>query len=192
MKRVLLTLFLFFSFQLKAEENALFAFVRLKTSEGDIRIKLYKKEAPRTVENFLGLATGAKAFRDPKTGKKVKDTPFYKNMLFHKVHPELGIQTGCPWGNGKGWPGYTLKGEENELKFDKPYLVAMSRIQDSVNSVGSQFFITTKSISHLNSEHTIFGEVIEGSKVVDTISNVKRDAMMKPIKPIYLKEVVVE
>ncbi len=192
MKRAFLLVALFFSFQLNAEPDALFAFVTLKTSMGDIKLKLYKKDAPRTVENFLGLTLGTKAFRDPKTGKKIKDLPFYKDMIFHKVHPDLGIQTGCPWGNGKGWPGYTLKSEENELKFDKPYLVAMSRIQDSMNSVGSQFFISVKPLPHLNGEHTIFGEVVTGTNIVDQISNARRDAMMKPLKPILLKEVVVE
>jgi peptidyl-prolyl cis-trans isomerase A (cyclophilin A) len=192
MKSLLFTLLFIFSNLSLAEDNALFSFVTLKTSMGDIRLKLYKKEAPRTVENFIGLATGSKTFRDVKTGKKVKETPFYKNMIFHKVHPELGIQTGCPWGNGKGWPGYTIKEETNELKFDRPYLVSMSKISNNDNSSGSQFFITTKEEPHLNENYSVFGEVETGQEIVRKISQVPRDAMMKPLTPIKLIEITVE
>lgn len=192
MKSFLIGLFLLFSLQSLAQEDALFVHVRLKTSKGDIRLKLYKKEAPRTVENFIGLVTGAKAYRDPKSGKKIKDTPFYHNLIFHKVHPELGIQTGCPWGTGKGWPGYTIKNESNELKFDKPFLVGMSRIPENENSMGSQFFITTKAVSHLNGEYTVFGEVVAGQDVVVAISNERRDAIMRPIKTVQLHDIVLD
>lgn len=178
--------------QAYAQGNALFTFVTLKTSKGDIRLKLFKKDAPLTVENFVGLATGRKQFRNVKTGKKVKDTVFYKDMIFHKVHPELGIQTGCPWGTGKGWPGYTLKNEENDLKFNKPYLVAMAKIDGNPDSMGSQFFITTKAVPHLEETYFVFGEVESGQDIVDAIAKVPRDAMMRPLKPIKLTEVVVE
>lgn len=172
--------------------NALYTYAKLVTSMGTIRLKLYKKEAPRTVENFVGLATGEKSYRDLNTGKKYKDTPFYKKMVFHKVHPELGIQTGCPWGNGKGWPGFTIKNEANDLKFDRPFLVGMSRTQDNPNSMGSQFFITTAKSEHLDKTHTVFGEVVSGEDVVKKISLVKRDAMMKPLQPVMLEEILIE
>jgi peptidyl-prolyl cis-trans isomerase A (cyclophilin A) len=175
-----------------AQGNALYAFATLKTSMGDIRLKLYKREAPNYVENFVDLATGEKQFRNVKTGKKVRDVPFYQNMIFHKVHPELGIQTGCPWGTGKGWPGYTLKREENELTWDKPYLVGMSRISDDNNSVGSQFFITTQAAPHLNGKYTVIGEVEDGFAIVNKISRVPRDAMMRPLEPIEMKRIIVE
>lgn len=192
MLRLFVSLILFCSSSAFAQENALFSFVTLETSMGNIRLKLYKKEAPNYVENFIGLATGDKPFRDVRTGKKLKDTPFYKDMIFHKVHPELGIQSGCPWGNGKGWPGYTVREEKNKLKFDKPYLVSMAKIQGDENSVGSQFFITTKKAPHLDKDYTVMGEVVDGFAVVDKISQAKHDAMMKPIKPIELKRVIVE
>lgn len=175
-----------------AAPDALFAYVTLKTSMGDIQLKLYKKEAPRTVENFMGLATGSKSYRDSKTGKKAMNKPFYQDMIFHKVHPKLGIQTGCPWGNGKGWPGFTIKQEKNDLKFDRPYLVAMSRTLQDPNSAGSQFFITTAAAPHLNENYTVMGEVVSGHDVVQKISMQKRDAMMKPLKPIKLMEVTVD
>lgn len=192
MSRIFFVLILFFSFNSSAEENALFSFVQLETSLGEIKLKLYKKEAPNSVENLIGLADGTKPFRDVQTGKKVKDTIFYKDMIFHKVHPELGIQTGCPWGNGKGWPGYTLKQEKNELVFDRPYLVAMAKIEGDPNSVGSQFFITTKSAPHLNKKYTVIGEVVRGMDTVNKIARVARDAMMKPLKPVILKRIVIE
>lgn len=176
----------------EATSNALFTFVRMVTSMGTIRLKLYKQDAPRTVENFVGLASGSKAYRDLSTGKKFRDTPFYKKMVFHKVHPDLGIQSGCPWGNGKGWPGFTIKNEANDLKFDRPFLIGMSRTQDNPNSMGSQFFITTAKADHLDKTFIVFGEVVEGEDVVKRISQVKRDAMMKPLQPVVLEEVIVE
>lgn len=192
MSALFLSLLFVFMPTLQADDNALFAHVTLKTSKGDIQLKLFKKEAPRTVENFLGLASGSKPYRDAKDGQKVRGTPFYDGLIFHKIHPELGIQTGCPWGNGKGWPGFTIKNEKNDLKFDRPFLVAMSQIQGQDNSVGSQFFITTVPAEHLNKDHTVMGEVVAGHDVVQKISRQKRDAMMKPIKPIKLKEVVID
>lgn len=192
MRWIFLITFLFSIQIANAEENALFSYATLQTSMGPIRLKLFKKQAPKYVENFVGLSDGSKPFRDVQTGKKVKDVPFYKNMVFHKVHPRLGIQTGCPWGNGKGWPGFTLKQETNDLKFDRPYLVTMATIEGDQNSVGSQFFITTKPAPHLNEKYTVMGEVEKGFAVVDAIASVKRDAMMKPLKPIKLKKVVIE
>jgi peptidyl-prolyl cis-trans isomerase A (cyclophilin A) len=188
----LLFFFILISANTQAHANALFAFVNLETSLGVIRLKLYKKEAPVYVENFVGLASGEKQFRNIKTGKKIKDTAFYQDMIFHKVHPDLGIQTGCPWGNGKGWPGFTVKQEKNELKFDKPYLVSMAAISGDSNSVGSQFFITTKKAPHLDNEYTVMGEVVQGFEIVDQISQVPRDAIMRPLKPIKLIRVTVE
>lgn len=192
MLRLLIISLLFVPSVAFSQGNALFAFVTLKTSAGDIRLKLYKREAPQYVENFVGLANGSKQFRDVRTGRKVKDVPFYKDMIFHKVHPELGIQTGCPWGNGKGWPGFTLKDEKNGLKFDKPYLVSMARIKGDENSVGSQFFITTQKAPHLDEDYTVMGEVERGFAVVDKIAKAPRDAMMRPLTPIKLERVVVE
>lgn len=192
MARVLFCILFLYSTTAISEGNALFQFITLKTSEGDIRLRLFKKEAPSTIDNFVGLITGLKPFRDVRNGRKMKDTPFYRDMIFHKVHPDLGIQTGCPWGNGKGWPGYTLKQEKNDLKFDRPYLVAMSIIQGNSNSVGSQFFITTKEAKHLDEDYTVIGEVDSGFEIVKKISLSKRDALMRPIEPIKLNEVVVD
>ena len=183
MRTGLFIITLVFFLQAQAQGNALFAYVTLETSMGEIQLKLFKKDAPRLVDNFLGLISGRKAFRNSKTGKKVKDTPFYQNMVFHKVSPNLGIQTGCPWGSGKGWPGFTVKSETNDLKFDRPYRVAMSMIDGDPNSVGSQFFITTVATPHLDGKYTVIGDVQKGQEIVQQISRLKTDAMMKPIDP---------
>lgn len=167
-------------------------FVTLKTSMGNVRLKLFKEQAPRAVKNFVELATGKKSFNEIKTGKKIENTPFYKNMIFHKVHPDLGIQTGCPLGNGKGWPGFTLRNETNEIKFDKGFLMAMAKVEGNPDSMGSQFFITVKPAKHLNGKYTVMGEVVAGHEVVKNISLVKSDAMMKPVEPVKLLEVVVD
>ena len=169
-----------------------FTFVTLKTSMGNIRLKLFNEKAPRNVENFVGLALGRKTFFSLKDGKRIRNTPFYKEMIFHKVHPELGIQTGCPLGDGKGFPGYTIKNEKNKLKFDKGFLVAMSKVENEADSVGSQFFITVKPMEYLNEKYTVMGEVIGGQEVVKKISRVKTDVMMRPLKPVKLLEVIVD
>ena len=159
---------------------------------GDIRLKLFKDKAPKTVGSFLGLVTGEKIYNDIKTGKRVRNTPFYKDMIFHKVHPDLGIQTGCPLGNGKGWPGFTIRDEKNDIKFDRGFLVAMSKIEGNPDSAGSQFFITVKPAEHLNGKYTVIGEVAAGHEIVKNISKVKRDVMMKPVEPVRLFEVLVD
>lgn len=176
-----------------AELSTPHTYAVLKTSQGDIRLKLYNRDSPKTVENFVGLAKGVKVFRDAHTGKKVRDRPFYTNMIFHKIHPDLGIQTGCPWGTGKGWPGFTIEDEtNNKITFDRPYLLAMAKINNQTSSAGSQFFITTKKAPHLNGKYTIFGEVVSGHNIVVNISKAPRDSMMKPLKPIKLNEVIIE
>lgn len=179
-------------FSPQVQADVLFAHGSIETSEGSIKFRLNKKEAPNYVENFVGLATGRKQFLDAKTGEKVEGKKFYKNMIFHKVHPDLGIQTGCPWGTGKGWPGYTVPQEKNELKFDQPYLIGMALIEGKKNSVGSQFFITTKKAPHLDDDYTVIGKVTSGMEIVDKIARAPSDAMMRPIEPIKLEEVIIE
>jgi len=190
---ILLLVLLFIPIEMAfCESDPSFVFVTLKTSMGNIKLKLFRDEAPRTVETFIGLVTGSKTYNDIKTGKKTKDTPFYKNMIFHKVHPDLGIQTGCPLGNGKGWPGFTIKDEKNDIKFDRGFLVAMSKIEGNPDSAGSQFFITVKPVEYLNGKYTVIGEVVDGHEIVKKVSEVKRDAMMKPVEPVRLFEVLVD
>jgi peptidyl-prolyl cis-trans isomerase A (cyclophilin A) len=172
----------------KKREPGLYA--TFETSMGKIVCKLYEKEAPETVANFVGLAKGTKEWTDPKTGKKVK-RPFYDGLIFHRVIPNFMIQGGCPLGNGTGGPGYTFKDEfDPSLRFDKPGRLAMANSGPNTN--GSQFFITHVPTPHLNNKHTIFGQVIEGQDVVDKIGAVERDRRDKPVKDVVIKKVIIE
>lgn len=161
-----------------------------KTSKGEIVVKLFEKEAPLTVKNFVGLATGKKEFVDVKTEKKVK-RKFYNGLIFHRVIPNFMIQGGCPLGTGTGGPGYAFKDEfSNKLNFSKPGKLAMANAGPNTN--GSQFFITVAATTWLNNKHTIFGEVVEGYNVVVAISKVPRDANNKPLKKIVIKKVIIK
>src|SRR5439155_24409171 len=110
------------------------------TRMGTIVLKLYEKEAPKTVANFVGLVQGTKQWTDPKSGKKVKK-PFYNGLTFHRVIPGFMIQGGDPLGNGTGGPGYEFADEFNKsLRHDKPGRLSMANAGPNTN--GSQFFIT--------------------------------------------------
>ena len=139
-----------------------------KTSRGDITIKLFEKEAPKTVANFVGLATGAREWTDPRTGSK-STAKLYDGTVFHRVIPQFMIQGGDPLGQGTGGPGYKFEDEfQSGLKFDKPGMLAMANSGPATN--GSQFFITEVPTPHLNNKHTIFGEVVKGFELVPQIA----------------------
>ncbi|HEX8702933.1 MAG TPA: peptidylprolyl isomerase [Myxococcaceae bacterium] len=161
-------------------------FATLKTSQGTIVVRLFSKEAPRTVENFVALASGEKEWTNPQTGEKGKK-PLYNGTVFHRVIPDFMIQGGDPSGTGRGNPGYLFGDEFNKRTFDKPGLLAMANRGPNTN--GSQFFITTGTPMWLNNKHTIFGEVIQGYDVVEAISKVPRDAQDKPLTPVTLTSV---
>ena len=160
----------------------------IKTTAGDITVKLFDRQAPKTVENFVGLATGKKEWTDPKTGKKVKGKPLYNGTIFHRVIPGFMIQGGDPLGTGTGGPGYTFADEVSPLdSFNKPYILAMANAGPGTN--GSQFFITVKATPWLDGHHTIFGEVTQGQAVVDKIVNAERGANDRPVKAISIKSI---
>lgn len=143
----------------------------LKTSMGDIEIKFYKEDAPKTVENF----------------KKLTDQGFYNGLTFHRVIKTFMIQTGDPVGDGTGGPGYTFADEINSHKIVKGTL-AMANSGKDTN--GSQFFIVTdEAQSHLDGQHTVFGEVVSGMEVVKAISEVPVDENDKPIDTVSLNSV---
>jgi peptidyl-prolyl cis-trans isomerase A (cyclophilin A) len=167
-------------------------YATLKTNRGDIVIKLFPNHAPKTVENFVGLATGQKEYQDPTTGEK-KTGNFYDGLIFHRVIDGFMIQGGCPRGDGRGGPGYTFKDEFHpELQFDRPYLLAMANAGPGTN--GSQFFITVGPTPHLNRRHTIFGEVEDSDSqaVVDAIATTKVGPMDQPADPVVIESVTVE
>jgi peptidyl-prolyl cis-trans isomerase A (cyclophilin A) len=162
-------------------------FAVFETSKGNITCILYPEFAPKTVDNFIGLAEGKKEWTDPVSKQKIKK-PLYNGTIFHRVIPNFMIQGGDPLGRGIGGPGYTFKDEcSPNLKFDKPGRLAMANSGPNTN--GSQFFITVVETSWLNNKHTIFGQVTEGQKIVDEITKVKRNAMDKPLEPVILKNV---
>ncbi|WP_426752191.1 peptidylprolyl isomerase [Myxococcus sp. Y35] len=164
-------------------------YATLQTSEGAIVIRLFSKEAPKTVANFVGLASGEKAWRDPKSGKMAKK-PLYDGTVFHRVIPGFMIQGGDPTGTGLGDPGFRFADEfHGGRAFDKPGLLAMANAGPNTN--GSQFFITTSTPEHLNNKHTIFGEVVAGYDVVEKIGNVPRDNRDRPRTAVLLQRVVV-
>jgi peptidyl-prolyl cis-trans isomerase A (cyclophilin A) len=166
-------------------------YATLQTSKGDIRIRLFPNHAPKTVENFVGLADGSKEWKDPETGKNVTGRSLYAGTVFHRVIPGFMIQGGDPLGSGRGGPGYQFKDEFHpELVFDKPYLLAMANAGPGTN--GSQFFITVGQTPHLNRKHSIFGEVVSGQDIVEVIANVPTARGDRPHDDIVIKDVLIE
>lgn len=167
----------------------------LHTNHGDITIELFPNQAPKTVENFVGLAQGTKEYKDD--SGRTNPTPFYDGLTFHRIIPNFMIQGGCPLGAGMGGPGYAFDDEIHpELQFNKPYLLAMANagIRGGKGTNGSQFFITTMNPEWLNGKHTIFGEVADQASrdVVDAISAVPTGMQDKPVEPVVIERVTIE
>ena len=159
------------------------------TSMGDIKVRLLSETAPKTVANFVALATGTKDWIDPRT-RKGGTGSLYAGTVFHRVIPNFMIQGGDPLGSGTGGPGYTFEDEiERGPSFDKPGYVAMANAGPNTN--GSQFFITVGAAPWLDGKHTIFGEVVSGQEVADAISKVPAKGD-RPAHPPTLQEVRIE
>ncbi len=172
----------------KAMEGQLYA--TLKTSMGDIVVRLFEDKAPKTVANFVGLATGEKEWTDPRDGQKKKGVPLYKGIIFHRVIKNFMVQGGDPAGTGRGGPGYDFADEFSpDLKHSKAGILSMANAGPNTN--GSQFFITHKATPWLDGKHTVFGEVVKGQDVVDAMSTVPMGPGDKPRTDIVLKEVVI-
>lgn len=161
-----------------------------ETSQGNIVARLFEKEAPETVANFVALAEGTKEFTNEKTGKKEK-RPFYDGLIFHRVIPQFMIQGGCPHGSGTGGPGYKFADEFHpSLKHSKAGFLSMANAGPNTN--GSQFFITVAATPWLDNRHTIFGEVMEGQDVANKISSVPRDSSDRPRTPVTIQKLRIE
>ena len=164
MKKSLILLVLFASFLFGAKNPI----VVLETNQGKIELELFPKIAPKTVENFIGLA---------KKG-------YYNGIIFHRVIPNFMIQGGDPTGTGRGgeslWGGKFEDEFKQGVMFDKPGILAMANAGRNTN--GSQFFITTRATSWLNGYHTIFGKVVKGYNIVQKIERAPRDRKDRPLK----------
>ncbi len=163
-------------------------YATFKTSLGPIVVKLFAKEAPNTVRNFVGLATGEREWTNPATGEKKKGVPLYSGTVFHRVIPAFMIQGGDPLGSGTGSPGYNFADETSSGRtFEKTGLLAMANAGPNTN--GSQFFITVSKPTYLNGKHTIFGEVLKGYEVAEAIANTPRDRRDKPLQPVIIEQI---
>ncbi len=163
----------------------------IETSDGTIVCRLFEKEAPKTVANFIELTEGNREWTHPNTRAKSKD-PLYHGTIFHRVIPDFMIQGGDPMGTGFGGPGYQFEDETkgSPHRFDKGGKLAMANSGPNTN--GSQFFITVANTDWLTGKHTIFGEVVEGYDVAEKISKVARNRQDKPNKDVQVKSVTIE
>jgi cyclophilin family peptidyl-prolyl cis-trans isomerase len=173
----------------------------LRTTHGDITVELYADRAPRTVENFVALAEGADdpdapvepgagAWEDPETGEKRTD-PLYSDVPFHRIISGFMLQCGDPTGTGRGGPGYTFDDEfHDELRHDGPGVLSMANRGPNTN--GSQFFVTLAAQPHLDGDHAVFGEVVDGMDVVEEIGAVPTNANDQPTEDVVLQSVDVD
>lgn len=168
-------------------------YATLKTNHGDIEVRLFPNHTPITVKNFVELAQGEREWTNPTTGEK-STAKLYDGTVFHRVISGFMIQGGDPLGNGTGGPGYQFQDEFHpDLRFDKPYLLAMANAGPGTN--GSQFFITVSPTTWLNRKHTIFGEVTDpaSQKVVDAIATAQTNPRTdRPLSDIVIESVAVE
>lgn len=167
----------------------------LHTSLGDISVNLLANHAPKTVDNFIGLATGTKEWTHPQTGEK-STKPLYDGVIFHRIIDDFMIQGGDPLGQGIGGPGYQFDDEIHpELNFNEPYVLAMANagIQMGRGTNGSQFFITTVPTTWLQGKHTIFGIVAdeESRATVKKIEAVKKDGRDRPLDDVVINSITV-
>jgi peptidyl-prolyl cis-trans isomerase A (cyclophilin A) len=162
------------------------------TTAGKLTCKLYEKETPITVANFIGLATGTKDWKNPMNGANKHGVPLYDDTIFHRVIPNFMIQGGDPRGDGTGDPGYKFQDEfVPSLTFDRPGRLAMANSGPGTN--GSQFFITEVPTPHLNGRHTIFGQCDDASvELVKQIARMARDPRDdKPFKPVKINHITI-
>ena len=161
------------------------------TSMGSFSVKLTPDHAPKTVANFVELATGQREWTDPRTRERTT-APLYDGTIFHRVIPNFMIQGGDPLGSGVGGPGYTFGDEcpPGGPSFDRPGLLAMANAGPNTN--GSQFFVTVAPTQWLTGKHTIFGEVTDGMDVVTAISESDRDRRDRPRTEVVLERVQIQ
>jgi peptidyl-prolyl cis-trans isomerase A (cyclophilin A) len=167
----------------------------ITTNHGPISVNLYGNHAPKTVANFIGLATGEKEWIDPATGESRTDS-LYAGTVFHRIIDGFMIQGGDPLGQGFGGPGYQFDDEiHSELDFNEPYKLAMANagIQGGKGTNGSQFFITVVPTQYLFGKHTVFGDVTDTASraVVDALGKVPTDGRDRPLDDVIIESITV-
>jgi peptidyl-prolyl cis-trans isomerase A (cyclophilin A) len=164
-------------------------FADFVTSHGNFTCQLFHDRAPRTVANFVGLATGERSWLNLPRGE-VARTPFFDGLTFHRVVSGFVIQGGSPKGDGTDGPGYTFRDEfDSTLRHSKAGILSMAN--SGPNSNGSQFFITLAATPFLDDVHSVFGEVTGGMDVVNVIVSVPVDSNSKPITPVIIQKVTI-
>lgn len=160
------------------------------TNKGTFKATLMPEHAPKTVANFVDLATGNRTWSHP-SDRSERNEPLYAGTIFHRVIPDFMIQGGDPLGTGTGGPGYEFEAEVSSgPSFDRPGLLAMANAGPNTN--GSQFFVTVAATPWLTGKHTIFGEITEGMDVVAAIATVPTGAQDRPVEDVVLEKVEIE
>lgn len=163
----------------------------IETTAGSMTCTLFPDKAPIGVENFIGLATGKKDWKNPVSGATKHNTPLYDGTIFHRVIPGFMIQGGDPKGDGTGDPGYKFKNEvSSDLPFDRPGRLAYANSGPDTN--GSQFFITEVATPHLNGKYTLFGQCDDATvalvkQIAHMATDPSNDRPFRPVKIIHVK-----
>lgn len=173
-------------------------YARLHTTQGVMVALLEEQQTPKTVANFVGLATGTITWTDPKTNEEMKNVPMYDGIRFHRVIPGFMVQVGDPLSRhtddrsksrwGTGGPGYRF-GDEfvRGLRHDKPGVLSMANAGPGTN--GSQIFITEVPTPHLDNRHSVFGHIVAGVDVIKKLANVARGPQDRPSQDQLLERV---
>jgi len=166
-------------------------YAHITTNHGTMIAKLFDKEAPKTVENFVMLAEGKKQWRNPRTNTMVR-RPYYNNLTFHRIIPGFMIQGGDPEGTGMGGPGFTFADEFNpKLRHNKAGILSMANRGPDTN--GGQFFITLVPTPHLDDRHSVFGELVQGMDTLRAIGKVPTNGKAgMPLEPVVIKSMRIE
>ena len=163
-------------------------YARFRTTLGNIVVRLDEEKAPKTVKNFVGLATGTQEWKDPRSGDAKTGVPLYDGTIFHRVIPDFMIQGGCPLGQGTGGPGYRFKDEFHpDLRHKGPGVLSMANSGPATN--GSQFFITDSATPHLDNRHSVFGSTVAGLDIVKKIAHTPRGRNDRPNTDVVLQKV---
>ncbi|MFW5967138.1 MAG: peptidylprolyl isomerase [Persicimonas sp.] len=163
----------------------------IATDLGDIECVLYEERAPRTVANFVGLATGQKAWRDPETDELREERPFYDDVIFHRVIPDFLVQAGDRTGSGSEGAGYTIPDEiDPTLSHDRAGVLSMAN-KGKPDSASSQWFITLQPAEHLDGRHAIFGQCSD-LEVVEEIAASPTDTANRPSDPPEIEQIEFE